>query len=81
MVAMGSVTKKNCEVKNIFGRITSWELPLHNCPNNPLGQNAKMGQKWPQGTCLTLFSCPEKEFLTLTSHKCSSWLLKDSYPA
>ena len=50
-------------------------------PNNPLGRNAQMGQIWPQGTCLTLFSCPEKEFLNLASDKCSSWLLKDYYPA
>ena len=30
-----------------------------NNPQSPLGQ---MGQIWPQGTCLTLFSWPEKEF-------------------
>ena len=31
-------------------------------PNNPLGRYAQIGQIWPQGTWLTLFSWPEKEF-------------------
>ena len=50
-------------------------------PNNPHGEHAQMDQIWPQGTCLILTSCPEKEFLNLASHKCSSWPLKDCYPA
>ena len=39
----------------------AWHSSLRE-PNNPHGQHAQIGQIWPQGTCLTLFRWPEKEF-------------------